>query len=398
MERPGTISGLESGPARGAYRALIAGFFGITFSIALGEPLVAVSLLLLIVAAVRKRRFEPWPAIVWIAAAFVAIAVFTAVLGVNPERAVRKMDRLFWFVTFPLAASLIRGTTRVRHALVACVAGTAVLALDIIILRSMTACRLVREAAVQTPDYISAMVHLGSMTDGQMLMLGVLASIGLIACKACAGRQRAVLMLLLLLQIAALVLNFKRGSWACALVIAAALILWRANWKALVALILVVAATICLPSVQKRILDLKNEFDPRGGGRATMWVTIAPAMIKDHPWGIGYAAMTEDLLKEYSPDVEPYRNHLHSNIAQILVETGWAGLAVYVIWMLAAIRDRVVRIRRSDDLDERTLATTVLAMLLALMANGLIEYNFGDTELMIAYGFLMGMGLRGNSE
>ena len=108
--------------------------------------------------------------------------------------------------------------------------------------------------------------------------------------------------------------------------------------------------------------------------------------------------MTEDLLKEYSPDVEPYRNHLHSNIAQILVETGWAGLAVYVIWMLAAIRDRVVRIRRSDDLDERTLATTVLAMLLALMANGLIEYNFGDTELMIAYGFLMGMGLRGNSE
>ena len=69
MERPGTISGLESGPARGAYRVLIAGFFGITFSIALGEPLVAVSLLLLIVAAVRKRRFEPWPAIVWIAAA-----------------------------------------------------------------------------------------------------------------------------------------------------------------------------------------------------------------------------------------------------------------------------------------------------------------------------------------
>jgi hypothetical protein len=44
---------------------------------------------------------------------------------------------------------------------------------------------------------------------------------------------------------------------------------------------------------------------------------------------------------------------------------------------------------------ERANAIVVMLMLAGLLLNGFVEYNFGDTEIIILYAFLMGMAAAG---
>ena len=93
------------------------------------------------------------------------------------------------------------------------------------------------------------------------------------------------------------------------------------------------------------------------------------------------------------PKVEANRNHLHANWAQVLVETGWLGLGLYLVWMGKALADGIqwVRLTRAGPSSERVVATSVLLVLGGLLLNGLVEYNFGDTELMFVYAVAMGL-------
>jgi hypothetical protein len=67
------------------------------------------------------------------------------------------------------------------------------------------------------------------------------------------------------------------------------------------------------------------------------------------------------------------------------------GLAVYLVWMAVGFY-RGLRARlRAQDFTGRTLSLTLTLMLLGLVLNGLVEYNFGDAELVLVYGLLFGM-------
>jgi hypothetical protein len=97
-------------------------------------------------------------------------------------------------------------------------------------------------------------------------------------------------------------------------------------------------------------------------------------------------------MREIAPEVERDRDHLHSNPVQVLVATGWLGLAVYLAWMTHAVVSsiRFTRLSRDGPPAERSAALILLLSLLGLLANGLVEYNLGDGEILIVYGFLLG--------
>lgn len=132
-----------------------------------------------------------------------------------------------------------------------------------------------------------------------------------------------------------------------------------------------------------------------------MWVRIAPVLIREHPWGIGWRSLTAERMQQIAADqgihVEKERNHLHSNPVQILVALGWLGLALYLAWMVRSTLDGAALFRSamSTRPGGELLAALPLLMLVALLLNGLIEYNFADGELVLVYGMLMGiMGRR----
>jgi O-antigen ligase len=380
---------------RAAYCLVLGAGFAAAFSLPLGRALLGLSLLCCVSNLIRERKRPEMPPVGWMAAIFIVIAVVVTIHGVNPDLGVPKLDKLFWYVMIPVVFVQINTSQRARKILKAYALGAGVLALDVCVLRPFEAAALVREDA-RFEDFKSAMIHLGSMTDGQCLMLGVLIVTGLLTLSFRRKVKPSLgWWLLLVLLVGAQLVNYKRGSWFCTFGFVILLMSLRVQWKVVLIPIVVVAVFLCLPSVRSRLSTLSKEFE-QPGGRMTMWTDIAPALIKAHPFGIGWRSLTNDMMRDINSRVEPRRDHLHSNIAQVLVATGWIGFAAYLAWMVRACIDGLRYVRR-EGREERdiTEALVWLFLLLALLANGLVEYNFGDGEIVLAYGLIMGLCARG---
>ncbi|MEI6167748.1 MAG: O-antigen ligase family protein [bacterium] len=371
-----------------AFAALLATLFAITFSIALGQLFAGICLGLFLLGLFRKQIvWRSPPGSMW-AVAFIVLAVILSASHGEAAGLWRRVSRLGWFILIPVTASLVNRPGRDWKVIAAFLAGAAVLGVKDLVLYPILA------GLKPVPDYLTALIDKGSMTDGQMLMLGVVGTV-LVLVMAIKDRRSIPWWgwVLLLAQVAGLLINFKRGSWFCALILIGIMVLMQLRWRAWLVMVIGVVIFCALPPVQTRMGQLKREFNVEGGGRLTMWFKIAPTLIQEHPAGLGYGCLTNDQMRQVFKRVEPNRNHLHANWAQVLVETGWAGLALYLAWMAKMLLNKLAWIRRvrGRTLEERGVAWVAFTLLVGLLLNGLVEYNFGDTELVFIYAFLMGL-------
>ena len=377
-----------------AYFALLCGLGCITFSIALGQVFLVISIIATAGMLLKERRFPTLTVGFFFAVAFFCIALATGMLGLDPARSALKVKRLIWFVALiPVAATFVTSMRRVNEILQAVAVGTGFLVIESCVAKPILAWLDFRSGEPGAADYWTALIHRGSITDGQMLMLGVLASLGLFYGRCAAHGKGRFWRILLPLQSLALILSFKRGAWIGAIGFVMIFITMERGWRYLALVVAVIALAFTIPPVQTRLHDLRSEMTFEKGGRLTMWFKVAPTLVKEHPWGIGYAALSNDLMRSVAPNVERERRHLHSNCVQILVELGWLGLFAYLAWMAKAVVDsgRMVRLaRRQGNRADAIHAKAILLMLLALIVNGVVEYNFGDTELITMYAILIG--------
>lgn len=375
-----------------AFLALTASVGAMAFSLPLGRVLLATSAVLVAVECARSRFRLLVPASAWFALAYVLITVVATLRGVNPDLGLRRLPKLIWFMGLPLAATLVTSPGRLRILVRAYAIGAGVLAWRIFSEHPGKAVARIRQGRVS--DFMSGLVDVGSMTDGQRLMVGLVLTLGLVL-AAHAGRRQVRDRWILLLGFlgAGLLANFKRGSWLCGAAAMAALLGLRAGWKTLALVVLVGLGALTLPPVRARLAGLQAEVADQGGGRMMMWRDIAPRLLDEHPGGIGYRSLTNDMMRDIAPAIEPDRDHLHSNPIQIAVESGWLGLVVWLLWMAQGLCDAVRGFRRARA--DRELAAVMLALLIALISlllNGLVEYNMGDAEIVLAYGVLLGCG------
>ena len=396
MGETATQIGVKHKMELAAYIFLLLSTFTVAFSLPVGRFFLAISLIFAVRSLWLKRKW-PWiPASGWVGFVFVVWAVVvTLFLGMNPGLGAGMLTKLLWFAGIPAAALLVTTRNRLAGIMWACAAGTTVLAAKMLVRNPIQAAMHVQ--AGDSGDFMSALVHVASMADAQRLVIGLIATLGTAYVCRQEGRSARWWQFMLVLQCIAFVMTFKRGSWLCACGIVILFVLFKANWKYLAALVCVILIAFSLPPVRSRLAGLKNEFHSDGGGRITMWFKVAPALIKQHPYGVGYRCLTSEMMTEAAPEVEQGRNHLHSNIAEILVETGWLGLAVYLIWMALGFIDasRFIFRARSGPISEKTYALVLLLMLLGLFANGLVEYNFADAELVVPYGIIIGAAAAG---
>ncbi|MDD4871727.1 MAG: O-antigen ligase family protein [Kiritimatiellae bacterium] len=373
-----------------AYIFLLGAAFASAFSMPTGRSFLSISLFLLLVHLFKVRKTLLLPVSFWFWLVFVIVAVFSTAFGLNPEEGFKKMEKLMWFVGIPICATLVTSLQRLSSVLAAYAMGTGVEALRTIVIHPIQAIKAVNTGRM--PDFMFALIDRGSMTYAQVLMLGILVVLGFIFICRMEKRSSVKWWILLFIQIIAMVMMFKRGSWVCTSLMVAIFLAVKTNWRYLLVLAIVVMASFILPPVRARLMNLEKEFNVNGGGRMTMWFKIMPALVKEHPFGIGYRALTPEMMRKICKKVERNRNHLHSNIAQILVETGWLGLAVYLLWMGKIMFDGIMmaRFARGRAPDELVYAMILVLMIAGLFANGLVEYNFGDAEIVLAYGLVMG--------
>lgn len=379
---------------KNSYYALVAAAFFAPFTLPGGRLCVALALILLLIeplANIRARKFPLFPPVAWLALAWIVLACIVTVNGVHPEIGVPRLEKLLWFIAIPVSSCLVCNVKRLRAMMHAFVAGGVVLSLDILIINTIHAVKAVRDG--EFSSFSGAIINEGSMTDGGVLVVTILATLAVVMVQKFRQRKMIYSVMALIIQACAMILNFKRGSWITVLVMVTIFVAIKVNWKSLLILFAAVVVAIMLPPVQSRLVSLKSEFNPDGGGRATMWVVIAPELVRQYPGGVGYRSLTNEMMHNIFWRVEKDRDHLHSNLVQILVATGWAGLALYLAWMIMAFWNgcRFIYLSKEHPEGEEIYALGLTLMLLALYINGLVEYNFGDAEIVLLYGLIMGI-------
>jgi O-antigen ligase len=182
----------------------------------------------------------------------------------------------------------------------------------------------------------------------------------------------------------AVAFSFARnaGVGACA---AAALLLFLKDRRLLallpiVAAVFVVLAPTAITNRYASIFSLKN---PTNRDRVAM-LREGALMIKAHPLvGIG-PNMVQPLYAQYRvPEaVNPVNPHLHNVPIQIAAERGLPALAVW-LWFIVGLF--VALWKRQRDPSQRFLATVGLSAVVSMLAAGMFEYNFGDSEFLMLF-------------
>jgi O-antigen ligase len=374
---------------RDAGRAFLRGVMlayaaAVPISIAAAQPLSYLATLCWVVLCVRRRSFGSllrspffWPILL-----FAAVASASVIWSVRPAVSA---DKLRHILLLPIVFALpfaFEGREGEGWRMAACfVAGATVLsAFDLV--------RVPLEVLGGTPLFDT-----GNMRDPQMYMVSVCLLVAAIAWRG-PRRGRAALVGLLALNALGLVLHFKRGAWfACVFgLVVMALAARRKRWLVIVAACAL--ALLAVPQVRERLSLLEDVRNPEMGGRYVLWTHVAPQLLRQYPQGMGWAAIQHEDLARFGMYVQPKLSHLHNNVIHTAVELGWPGLAVWLGWMglTALVFFRAYVGRRESSPGRAWLALGCLGGFAGLMMNGMVEYNFGDTEILMLACLLMAFG------
>ena len=205
--------------------------------------------------------------------------------------------------------------------------------------------------------------------------------------------SRQILLAAAFLLGGAFVLNLKRGPWLgvfleilfFGMLYSRKLVLWSIGGG--------LAVLFLLTPVRARLEGSLDDFSIQGG-RQNMW-SMGLELVQSFPLGIGFG--NSRLMRTLDPTLPPRHRHMHNNVLQVTVETGWLGLGTYLWWMWAslALGLRGWRLgRRASDKVKRSLALlsfTLSAAILGWQCAGVVEYNFGDAEIRLIAFFYMGV-------
>jgi putative inorganic carbon (HCO3(-)) transporter len=191
-----------------------------------------------------------------------------------------------------------------------------------------------------------------------------------------------------------IVLNFTRGVWiGCGVALFYLVARWRA--RLLWALpVLALAAYLGAPSlVRDRVTSLVHPSnDPSITARFEMW-HVGLAMIRNHPWvGVGPNNVNELYITYLRPGTyeNSWHEHMHDNFLQLAAERGLPCLAAWV-WFVAALGWQILGIRRRLKSEGRPvwIADASLAAWLAFVVEGVFEFNFGTTPVLMVFLFVV---------
>ena len=87
--------------------------------------------------------------------------------------------------------------------------------------------------------------------------------------------------------------------------------------------------------------------------------------------------------------------HMHSTPLQLAVERGIPALLAWIIFVIlyALMLLRLARSRKASGWIERGIVLGALGGLVGFIASGMVHYNFGDSEVVMIFYFIMGLTL-----
>ena len=192
-----------------------------------------------------------------------------------------------------------------------------------------------------------------------------------------------------------------RASWIGFAVSAVAMLFLTASRRRILiagacALPLVLASVVVLQ--QKRGISFIDKTDQSTSWRQTVWEE-GSALLISKPRHLLFGVGVDSIKGHWREwrlfdDGRQPIGHMHSNLLQIALERGVPALIVWL--MLLGIYVRMLwRIARSEVIEDfpRGLAIGALGGALGFFTSGLVHYNWGDSEVVTVFYFIMGLCL-----
>jgi O-antigen ligase len=342
------------------------------FSIAVAQILLAIALCCWIALVILDRETVEVPRFAWPLALYAAVTLVSTVFSPDPRTSLLADKQMVLFLLVPLVyrfASGPRASTMVTVIVSFAAVSAAIGIVQYGILRY--------DNLGQRP--LGTLGHY--MTYSGLLMLVIGAALARVLFGERDRMWSAVVIPALAVAVA---VTFTRNTvvGACA---AAALLLTLKDFRLLAVLPILAAVffAIAPAPLTARYISIFNLKDPTNRDRVAM-VREGLHMIRTHPLvGIG-PNMVQPLYATYrDPDaVEPVNQHLHNVPVQIAAERGLPALAVW-LWFLVGLVVALAKQLRAKH--ARFLAAAGLAAVISMLAAGMFEYNFGDSEFLMLF-------------
>ncbi len=351
--------------------ALAAAVAALQISIAGAQAAVAVAALAWVARAFLAGVPE-LPRFAWPLALYAALTLLSAALSRDPAVSVPDTKQLVLFLLVPVVFEFGRGARARTLATIAISVGAASALVGIV------------QYGVLNYD------HLGRRPQGTLshwmtysgtLMLVICASVARLLFDA---RDRVWAALVMPALVAGLGLTFTRSAWVGVSAGVGSLFLLKdRRLVGLLPIAVAVLVAVAPAAVTNRVYSTFDRNDPTNRDRFAM-LDAGQAIVRDHPLtGVGPDMITQVYPRYRVPwAVQPNNPHLHNVPMQIAAERGLPALAVW-LWFLASVtRGTWQRLRRTR---HPSLAAGGLAAVAAMLAAGLFEYNFGDSEFLMLF-------------
>jgi O-antigen ligase len=340
------------------------------FSIAIAQTLLATTLLLWAALLLRDRTWPAAPRFFMPLLGYAGATLVASAFSLDPLASVVDSKQLVLLLIVPAVYHIARGenATRVIDVIISIGAASAALGL-------IQYGVLHYDNLGQRPQ--GALSHY--MTYSGLLMLVFCA---VVARLVFGSHNRLWPALVLPALGAALALTLSRNAWI-GVCVAVGLMFILKDFRLTALLPVIVAALVVVaPSgIVDRLQSTFNAQNPANQDRFAM-LEIGARIIRDLPMtGVG-PNMVSSVYEKYRPDyaVNPTNPHLHNVPMQIAAERGLPAMAIWV-WFVVVLARGLIRRFPQD----RVLAATGLAAVVAMVAAGLFEYNFGDSEFLMLF-------------
>lgn len=241
------------------------------------------------------------------------------------------------------------------------------------------------------------------VTYAESVQLILALALGLFICLPKKQSWAGLLLLLALAGFAGvLLMTVTRATWVAALLSTAVILVVGSSRKtvligAAIALPLILAGFLLLQ--QQRSISFLDRRDQSTTWRETVWREGFNLLVNNPRHLLVGVGM--DSIKAHKTEWGLFDNgrlppgHMHSNLLQLALERGVPALICWLV-MLGIYARTLWRLARSEvinDWIERGVVLGALGGLCGFFASGLVHYNWGDSEVVMIFYFIMGLTL-----
>ncbi len=339
-------------------------------SIAAAQILLTVAVLAWLVSHVSRSERLQAPSFFWPLVTYAALTLASAGFSLDPEVSFIDCKQLVLFMLVPVTYDLARGARANSVLSVILTIGAASALVGIVQYGVLNFDGLGRRPQGTLSHW---------MTYSGTLMLVVCAATARLL-YGTSGRLWAAFVMPALLV--ALSLTLTRGAWVGVAVGVAVLFLSKDfRLLALIPIVVVTGILLAPQALTDRVYSIFDRNDLTSRDRIAM-LQAGAAIVSDYPMmGVGPNQIERVYPYYRVPDaVKPTNPHLHNVPMQIAAERGLPALGAW-LWFIGSASIGLFKLLRRSR--HKGLAAAGLGAMAAMLAAGLTEYNFGDSEFLM---------------